>query len=99
MMSFDVKNLFTNIPINFAMNSIAVAINADEQWQERTSLTKEDALKLVQLCMTSNFFQQNDQLYRQVSGTPMGSPISVVAAELAMQEIERQIFSESPCSI
>ena len=99
LVSFDVKSLFTSIPIALATDSIGAAINADEQWQERTSLTKDDAIALVELCMTSNFFQQNNQVYRQVNGTPMGSPISVVAAELTMQEIERKIFEQAPCDI
>ena len=34
----------------------------------------------------------------QIEGTPMGSPVSVVIAEIVMQDIEEQIFSQLPNS-
>ena len=54
-------------------------------------------MELVQLCIQSNFFQYQSEIYQQVTGMPMGSPISVVVAELVMQHIEKLIFENSPC--
>ena len=56
MASFDVKSLYTSIPINLAIDSLAEAINADSQLEERTNLSKNDVIELVKICMTSNFF-------------------------------------------
>ena len=49
-------------------------------------------MKLVEICLEASIFRFNGQLYRQISGLPMGSPISVVLSEFTMQEIEKLIF-------
>ena len=43
---------------------------------------------LVNLCRTSTYFQYNGKPYKQLQGTAMGSPLSVVLAEIVMQNIE-----------
>ena len=53
-------------------------------WKEKTSLPKESILDLFNLCKDANIFKWNDQIFKQLHGTPMGSPISVVLAELTM---------------
>ena len=40
-------------------------------------------------------FQFRDQMYIQITGTPMGSPISVVIAELTMQYFENSLIENS----
>ena len=54
---------------------------------------------MLKLCMASNTFQWNQQVYQQKQGTPMGSPISVAIAELTMQKIEKLLFCDLPCSV
>ena len=39
------------------------------------------------------------KIYKQVTGTPMGSPISVCLAELTMQSIEKSMLRDSPYPI
>ena len=52
------------------------------------TLKKDSILKLVKLCLESTVFSFDNQLYKQIKGTPMGSPISVVIAEIVMQHVE-----------
>eukprot|EP00061_Rhincodon_typus_P008716 g31578.t1 len=44
-------------------------------------------LKLLDLCLTTNF-NFNGQIYEQINGTPMGSPISGLMAKAVMQTLE-----------
>ena len=50
-------------------------------------------MDLLNLCLTSTYFQYNGQHYKQLHGTAMGSPVSVVVAEIVMQNIEEQALA------
>ena len=47
-------------------------------------------MDLLNLCLTSTYFQYNGKHYKQLHGTAMGSPVSVVVAEIVMQNIEER---------
>ena len=50
-------------------------------------------MDLLQLCLTSTYFHYNGKHYRQLHETALGSPISVVVAEIVMQSIEEQTLA------
>ena len=50
-------------------------------------------MDLLNLCLTSTYFQYNGKHYKQLHGTAMGSPVSVVVAEIVMQNIEESALS------
>ena len=50
-------------------------------------------MDLLNLCLTSTYFQYNGKHYKQLHGTAMGSPVSVVVAEIVMQNIEGQTLA------
>ena len=99
MVSFDVKSLYTSIPLEFAKHSVAKAISEDATISERTSLSNESLSSLIEICLEASVFQYNSICYKQIKGCPMGSPVSVVIAELSMQQIEAEIFNSSPWPI
>ena len=47
-------------------------------------------MDLLNLCLTSTYFQYNGKSYKQLHGTGMDSPVSVVVAETVMQNIEEK---------
>ena len=47
-------------------------------------------MDLLHLCLTATYFQYNGKRYKQLHGTAMGSPVSVVVAKIVMQNIEEQ---------
>ena len=53
-------------------------------------LPTEDIIDLLNLCLTSTYFQYNGKHYKQLHGTAMGSPVSVVVSETAMQRVEER---------
>ena len=50
----------------------------------------EDIMDLLKLCLTSTYFHYNGNRYKQLHGTAMESPVSVVVAEIVMQNIEKR---------
>ena len=84
LVSFDVKSLFTSIPLQLALERTENAIkNSTVELQ----LPTDDIMDLLNLCLTSTYFQYNGKHYKQLDGTAMGSPVSVVVAEIVMQNI------------
>ena len=89
MISFDVVSLFTSIPLDTAKRITNELLTQDESWQTRTKLDKHDILELLDLCLSTEFSFQNSY-YRQISGTPMGYPLSSFLAEAVMQDLEKR---------
>jgi len=54
------------------------------------NIPKKEFLTALQLIMDSTFFTFNNKFYRQKFGTPMGSPLSPVIADIVLQDIERK---------
>ena len=90
LVSFDVKSLFTSIPLQLALQCTETAIL---QSTDPLPLPTEDIMDLLNLCLTSTYFQYNGKHYKQLHGTAMRSPVSVVVAEIVMQNIEESALS------
>ena len=92
LVSFDVKSLFTSIPLQLALQCTETAIL---QSTDPLPLPTEDIMDLLNLCLTSTYFQYNGKHYKQLHGTAtaMGSPFSVAVVEIVMQNIEESALS------
>ena len=96
LVSFDVKSLFISVPTDIAHQQVGeVLLNNQDLLHQHTSLSIEEVLELLSLCLNVAVFQWQERIY-QVHGTPMGSPISVVLAELFMHKLEEEIFLNAP---
>jgi hypothetical protein len=100
MVSLDVVSLFTRVPVARTLSVINDRLIGDPDWRiGNHSLTRTDVMKLLTVCLSSTYFTWNGQSYKQKSGTPMGSPISTVVAELCMQDLERTCIPKIPCRL
>ena len=88
--SFDVKALFTNVPVEGALDAIKKVI--DSMDDADLPLPKADYIKMVTLCMKFGYFSFDGQEYVQKSGLAMGSPLSPVAACLFMETLEESDY-------
>ena len=50
-------------------------------------------MDLLNLCLTSTHFQYNGKHYKQLHGTAMGSPVSVVVAGILMQHLKERALA------
>ena len=62
------------------------------QYTDPLPLPTEDIVDLLNLCLTSGYFQYNSKHYKQLHGTATGSPVSVVVAEIVMQHRGKSSF-------
>ena len=90
LVTFDVKSLITSISLQLALDCTE---NAFENSTVELPLPTDDIMDLLNLCLTSTYFQYNSKHYKQLHGTAMGSPVSVVVAEIVMQNIEEQALA------
>ena len=68
-------------------------LEADETLSDRTCLSVDEVVTLLELCLGATFMSFRGVHYQQSFGTAMGSPGSVTIANLVMEEIEEQAIS------
>ena len=65
---------------------------------ERTVLTVEDIIQLLEFCLKNTYFSFQDQFYEQGEGAAMGSPVSPIVANLYMEYFEQKLKPTPPGS-
>ena len=96
MVSFDVKSLFTSIPVDLALSITKERLQRDQNLAERTNLSVDNILRLSDFVLNHNYFKYDGDHYKQIFGCAMGSPISPFLADLVMEEIEETAISTFP---
>jgi len=85
LMSLDVTSLFTNIPKDLVMQGIK------DRWNDIKNTTKMSLtlfLEAIDLVLSSAYFKFDGRYYEQIFGSPMGSPLSPILADLIMDDLE-----------
>ena len=96
MVSFDIKSLFTNVPVEEALQVINDRLCKDETLSERTALEPEQVTHLLELCLRTTYFSFRGEFYQQKDGAAMGSPVSPVVANIYMEMFEEQALRTAP---
>lgn len=85
LISLDVVSLFTNIPLDLALDSVS------DRWrfiENKSAIPKKEFLSALRFVLSSTFFSFNNATYKQTFGTPMGSPLSPIIADIVMCDLE-----------
>jgi hypothetical protein len=90
--SFDVKSLFTNVPLKKTINLILDIIYNKKQLN--TTLKKRTLKKLLLDCCTKTPFSINGELFKEVDGIAMGSPLGPTLANIIMTNYEDEIVRQ-----
>ena len=90
LISFDVyQSLFTNVPLQKTIDIILKRIYENEEIN--TCISKKDMKDMLILCTKNVHFSMNGDIYLQIDGVAMGSPLGPVLAGIFMVELERSL--------
>ena len=76
MSSYDVKALFTLVPVDSTLNIIHNKLLHDTTLPSRTPLSIPNIKSLLRFCLKSTFFTFQTKYYKQIKGAAMGSCVS-----------------------
>ena len=96
IISYDVKALFTSVPIQPVLNVIKNKLENHKDLKQRTSMTVGHITGLLEYCLKSTYFVFQGKYYEQLEGTAMGSPLSSIIANIYMEEFETKALSTAP---
>ena len=65
LVSFDVKSLFTQVPVKDVLIIITDRLEHDESLSESTAMTPQQVCLLTELCLKSTYFMNGDQFFEQ----------------------------------
>ena len=86
MISFDVKNLFTNVPLNETIDIILTKVYDENKIN--TKIPKSIPKELLYLCTKHVHFKFNNEIYILCDGVAMRSPLRPVLANIFMISLE-----------
>ena len=93
MVFFDVVSLFMCVPTDLAVQVACSRLEKDPTLPERTELLVDDIVNLLTLCLKATFLEFRGKVYQQVHGTAMESPVSIVIANLVMENVEQKALA------
>ena len=96
LVSFDVTNLFTQVPVDEALKVLEERLSADVTLTERTSIPVPQLTELIEICLRTTFFHFQDPFFEQLDGAAMGSPLSPIVANLYMEHLEETALRTAP---
>ncbi|UYV60784.1 hypothetical protein LAZ67_1002292 [Cordylochernes scorpioides] len=95
IVSYDVKDLYTSLPHDLIMDSLqTILIKHKEAYPDHLAI-----LKLTEICLKSTTVKFTEEYYNQIKGTPMGSPLSTILAEIVLSTIDSWITEIKPNEI
>ena len=96
IISYDIKALFTSVPIQPVINIIKSKLENDKDLKLRTSMSIHHITSLLEYCLKGTYFVFRGQYYEQLEGAAMGSPLSPIIANLYMEEFETKALNTAP---
>jgi len=90
--SMDVKDLYPSVPVREGIEILT-------KWMKEVGLVnkqedEDDWKEICKVVVTSNYFEYEGQFYSIIEGSPMGSPLSGVLAELWLRKMEGELIEE-----
>lgn len=85
--SFDVVSLFTNVPIDMALEGV------EKRWRYIHIKIEKEEFLTAKFVMLSTYFIFDGTIYKQTHGTSIGSPLSPIMVDITLQELELKILN------
>ena len=97
LVRFDVKSLFTNIPVNFTINLIIDQLFPDSS-SKVYGMNKQQFRKLLNWTCNHTTFQFKGKFYKQLNGMAIRSPLAPAMADIFLDWFIDKAQSQSNCS-
>ncbi|BHF80662.1 hypothetical protein SprV_0702379000 [Sparganum proliferum] len=91
MFSLDVSSIFTNVPVTEKVDYICDFLSASQQ---EIGIPTKTLKELLLRCTLNVQFLFDNQLYRQVDGVAMGSPLGPLLADVFVSKLDRFQLSD-----
>ena len=92
MVSFDVVNLFTSVPLAEVIDICADALYKNDEIEPVTTTLSEDSFReLMRLAISGGEFSFNETMFRKIDGVAMGSPLGPALANIFVGFLEKKI--------
>lgn len=91
LITADVSSLYTEIPTQTGISFMKLFLS--EHKNQIDDHTADLIIKLLTLVLHNNYLEFNEEVYHQIKGTAMGTPVAVVFANVFMYILERKVTS------
>ena len=97
LVSYDVSSFFTNVPVDETIKILAEKAFKDDWFYKEYGLniTKTNLIELLEIATINQLFQLEGNLYEQVDGVAMGSPLGPLMAKEFMCHIEEKLKNQN----
>ena len=93
--SYDVSALFTSVPVDKALEIIRKRLQDDITLPNRTPLSPDDVIAVLDKCLKGTYFLYKGEYYLQIHGAAMGSPVSPIVCDFYMEDFEQRALPEA----
>ena len=95
MGSLNVVSLFTKLPTDETLAVVRDKLAADPLLEERTCIPIGNLMEMLTFHLETTYFRMGSDIYRQEEGLAMGSPLSLVLANLYMEYFEEMALGST----
>ena len=93
MISFDVRSLFTDVPLDETIQTILQKVYVEKK--TKTSIPKPILKELLLLCTKHLHFRFNYEIYIQIDRVAMGSRLGPLLANIFMISLEEKLLPKA----
>jgi hypothetical protein len=91
MLTLNITNLYANIPNKEVIELITMELQDSDHCDVNI---QNEVTELIKVTMKQNYFEFKDTVWQQENGTPMGSPIYSILAEIFLQNLETKFYPD-----
>ena len=95
MVSLDIESLFTNVPVSETIDIILGKLFPQDSFTYH-GFSRDDFSTLLKLAVEDSYFSFDNNLYRQIDGMSMGSPLGPLFANIFLAHYESDWILNSP---